>query len=131
METPRGRKMKGLRSATVEPIIGTLTGYMGMGQINAKGIVQANKCMLLAAAAYNLKKLLKFATGTAIPNIATEIKGKTKGIKHLIYEVDNYIFHKMSMNDRREAKSFHFISLLNVNTIQNFMGFQTIRSEIP
>ncbi|WP_205504647.1 IS1182 family transposase [Rufibacter psychrotolerans] len=55
-----GRKMKGLRQATVEPVLGTLTNYMGLRKINTRGIKQAQKGMLLAATAYNLQKLLRF-----------------------------------------------------------------------
>jgi transposase len=55
-----GRKMKGLRQATVEPVLGTLVNYMGLRKINTRGIQQAQKGMLLAAAAYNLQKLLRF-----------------------------------------------------------------------
>lgn len=55
----KGRKMKLLRSSTVEPVLGSLINYTGMSRINSKGIQQANKCMLMAATAYNLKKLLK------------------------------------------------------------------------
>jgi transposase len=51
----QGRKMKLLRSSTVEPVFGSLINYTGMSRINSKGIQQANKCMLMAAAAYNLK----------------------------------------------------------------------------
>ncbi len=55
-----GRRMKGLRQATVEPVLGTLTNFMGLGRINTRGLVLAHKGMLLAAAAYNLQKLLRF-----------------------------------------------------------------------
>jgi hypothetical protein len=55
----KGRKMKSLRSSTVEPVLGSLINYTGMNRINSKGIGQANKCMLMAGTAYNLKKLLK------------------------------------------------------------------------
>jgi transposase len=53
-----GRKMKGLRQATVEPVLGTLINFLGLRKINTRGIKQAHKVMLLAATAYNLKKLL-------------------------------------------------------------------------
>ena len=48
------------RQSTVEPVIGTLVNYLGMKKVNTKGLKQANKCMLMAAVAYNLKKLMKF-----------------------------------------------------------------------
>ena len=50
------------RQSTVEPVIGTLVNYLGMKRVNTKGLLQANKCLTMAAVAYNLKKLLKFTT---------------------------------------------------------------------
>lgn len=59
VESRKGKQMKLLRSATVEPVFGSLINYTGLNRINSKGLKQANKCMLLAATVYNLKKLLK------------------------------------------------------------------------
>ncbi|WP_262897369.1 hypothetical protein [Rufibacter psychrotolerans] len=40
----------------MEPVLGTLLIiYMGLRKINTRGIQQAQKVMLLAAAAYNLQ----------------------------------------------------------------------------
>ncbi|MHB1180104.1 MAG: IS1182 family transposase [Daejeonella sp.] len=47
------------RQSTVEPVIGTLVNFLGMKRVNTIGRVQANKCLTMAAIAYNLKKLLK------------------------------------------------------------------------
>jgi len=55
-----GRRMKGLRQATVEPVLGTLINFMGLRKVNTRGLLLAHKGMLLAAAAYNLQKLLRF-----------------------------------------------------------------------
>jgi transposase len=60
VESAKGKRMKRLRSATVEPVFGSLINYTGLKRINTKGLKQANKCMLMAATAYNLKKLLKY-----------------------------------------------------------------------
>lgn len=60
LQTQKARRMKKLRSSTVEPVLGTLINYMNMRRVNTRGIRQANKCMLMAAVAYNLKKLMKF-----------------------------------------------------------------------
>ena len=57
---PQGRYMKAKRQSTVEPVLGTLTQFMAMGKVYTLGIRQANKCMQMAATAYNLKKLLKY-----------------------------------------------------------------------
>ncbi len=60
VNSKQGRYMKSKRQSTVEPVFGTLTQFMGLRKINTIGIQQANKVMLLAAIAYNLKKYLKF-----------------------------------------------------------------------
>ena len=50
------------RSSTVEPVLGTLINHHSMRRINARGMQAANKHVLMAALAYNLKKLLKFVS---------------------------------------------------------------------
>ncbi len=58
-----GKRMKTIRQSTVEPVFGTLTQFLAMRKVNTRGIQQANKVMLMAAMAYNLKKYLKFNKG--------------------------------------------------------------------
>ena len=53
-------KIRQLRSSTVEPVLGTLVNYLAMRRVNTRGIKQANKCLIMSAIAYNLKKLLKW-----------------------------------------------------------------------
>lgn len=53
MKTPLGRRMKYLRSSTVEPAIGTLVNFTAMSKVLTKGIKLANKCIIMAAVAYN------------------------------------------------------------------------------
>ena len=69
LQTPKAKRMKKLRSSTVEPVLGTLVNYLGMRRVNTRGLEQANKCMLMAAIAYNLKKLLKFTTRKVQTNV--------------------------------------------------------------
>jgi len=54
------KKMKRLRSSTVEPVLGTLINFLGMKKVNTRGIAQAEKHVLMASLCYNLKKMLKF-----------------------------------------------------------------------
>ena len=61
----QGRYMKKKRHSTVEPVFGTLINYMGLGKINTKGIIQANKIMIIAGTAYNIKKYLNYKGGLA------------------------------------------------------------------
>lgn len=60
LQTPYARKMKKLRQSTVEPVLGTLINFLAMKRVNTRGIKLANKCMMMAAIAYNLKKMMKF-----------------------------------------------------------------------
>lgn len=60
LQTNKAKRMKKLRSSTVEPVIGTLSNFLAMRRVNTRGKIQSNKCMLMAAIAYNIKKLLKF-----------------------------------------------------------------------
>ena len=79
LSTEKGKRMKSKRQATVEPVFGTLTQFMGLRKINTVGIKQANKVMHLSAIAYNLKKYLKFIdkkvkSGAATVNLSKCIK---------------------------------------------------------
>lgn len=60
LRTQQAKRMKKLRSSTVEPVLGTLVNFLGMRRVNTRGIAQANKCMLMAAIAYNIKKLMRW-----------------------------------------------------------------------
>ncbi|WGH77051.1 transposase [Tenacibaculum tangerinum] len=48
--------MKAKRQSSVELFFGIPTQYMGLRKVNVRGIDGANKCMLMAVAAYNIKK---------------------------------------------------------------------------
>jgi len=80
MKSTKWKKMKNLRSSTVEPVLGTLLQFRRMRKVYTKGIGLANKHVLLAASAYNLKKLLAF---TAPKNKNAAI-ATTKGVKNTI-----------------------------------------------
>ncbi|MGQ0739208.1 MAG: hypothetical protein ACT4OJ_09135 [Bacteroidota bacterium] len=62
--------------------------YLGMRRVNTRGIKQAGKCMLLAAIAYNLKKLLKWEQRKIQTAAMAMMKGAAKGLQSLI----KYIF---------------------------------------
>ena len=78
-----GRYMKGKRQSTVEPVFGTLKEFMGLRKVNTIGIKQANKCMHLAAIAYNLKKYLKF-TGNKVKAGVNTLKNTHNDLNYLI-----------------------------------------------
>lgn len=71
LKTPYARKMKKLRQSTVEPVLGTLINFLAMKRVNTRGIKLANKCMIMAAIAYNIKKALKFKTNRPMAAMAS------------------------------------------------------------
>lgn len=69
LKSSYAKKMKKLRQSTVEPVLGTLINFLAMKRVNTRGIELANKCMLMAAIAYNLKKMMKFKTDRPIASM--------------------------------------------------------------
>ena len=80
METRKAKRLMKLRQSTVEPVIGTLVNYLGIKKVNVKGLDQANKCLTMAAVAYNLKKMLKYKS----KDILYSIKQRINNIKGLL-----------------------------------------------
>jgi uncharacterized protein (UPF0179 family) len=64
------------RMSTVEPVFGTLLNFLGMKKVNTRGLKQANKCMIMASVAYNLKKLLKYQNPNGISMPSCQILPK-------------------------------------------------------
>ena len=91
-QTTKAKRMKKLRSSTVEPVLGTLINYLNLRRVNTRGIRQANKCMLMAAVAYNLKKLMKFTTPKAQADINALQKRMKDSFSDLITSIKRYRF---------------------------------------
>jgi hypothetical protein len=53
---------------------------MDMRKINTRGIESANKVMLMAAIAYNLKKLLKYQTNNKLREIVASINNSCQAL---------------------------------------------------
>jgi transposase len=60
LQSPQAKRMKVQRSSTVEPVLGSLINFTGMRRIWTRGIKNANKFVLGAAIAYNLKKWINW-----------------------------------------------------------------------
>lgn len=60
LKSNHAKRMKVQRSSTVEPVLGTLINFTGMRRIWTRGIKNANKFVLGAAIAYNLKKWINW-----------------------------------------------------------------------
>ncbi len=73
LQTPMAKRMKKLRSSTIEPVLGTLVNFLGMRGVYTKGISLADKCMNMAAIAYNLKKLQRVGWNMEWPSATNEM----------------------------------------------------------
>ena len=107
LKTPYARRMKKLRQATVEPVLGTLINFMGIRRIWTRGLRNANKFMLGAAVAYNLKKWLNYTEQKrktaiiALPPCSNELKKTEEGLWFWLLVVRCFI-------DRYNNKTIQF-----------------------
>lgn len=65
LQSAYAKKIYKKRGSTVEPVLGTMLNFMNLKRVNARGIQQANKHVMLSAMCYNLKKYLKFISRKA------------------------------------------------------------------
>jgi transposase len=96
METKKAKKLMKIRQSTVEPVIGTLVGYLGIRKVYSRGLDQANKCLTMAAVAYNIKKLLNYKPRPVI-NKQLQTKSKLKKANDLFLAVFHPLFNQVSL----------------------------------
>ena len=85
LQTGNRVKIRQLRSSTVEPVLGTLVNYLAMRRVNTRGIKQANKCIIMSAVAYNLKKLLKWQSRKIKVIAMTKMKEIKNALENLVF----------------------------------------------
>ena len=71
------RRLVKRRSATVEPVLGTLINFFNLKRINSRGMTQANKHVLMSSLSYNLKKYLRFIF--KIPSVLAQVVSLKQG----------------------------------------------------
>ncbi|MEG0915858.1 MAG: transposase [Myroides sp.] len=76
------RRLVKRRSATVEPVLGTLINFFNMKRINSRVTAQANKHVLMSSSSYNLKKYLRFIF--KIPTASAQVLSLHQG-KNLFF----------------------------------------------
>ena len=86
-QTVKAKVMKRKRSSTVEPVWGTLINFTGMKRLNARGLLSANKMLLLAATVYNLKKWLKFTAPKTISKAMAMVQTKQRESYYFIKNI--------------------------------------------
>lgn len=62
IHSKKGRRMMRIRHSTVEPVIGDLVNNRSMRKVNTIGITNANKSLIMASIAHNIKRLIKHST---------------------------------------------------------------------
>jgi IS5 family transposase len=86
LQTPYAKRMKKLRSSTVEPVLGILINFTGMRRIWTRGIKNANKFMIGASTAYNLKKWMNFK----VKKVNVQVQVLPKSLKSTIPTCQNF-----------------------------------------
>ena len=109
LNTRQGKQKMRLRRTTVEPVWGTLLHFRKLKKVYTKGNDLANKQVLMAAAAYNLKKLMRFknikSATNVIKNIAADLKSTVLNQMSLLYEFILY-----QWNDKRIKQNMVFVN---------------------
>ena len=103
------------RQSTVEPVIGTLVNFLGMKRVNTIGRVQANKCLTMAAIAYNLKKLLKHSIERP-KNIIEQ------AVSNQIRVIDGLYMIKNASMVFRTVITHEMVQLVKFNTTLNWIS---------
>ncbi len=89
LQTVNREKIRQVGSSTVESVLGTLVNYLAMRRVITRGIKQANKCIIMSAVAYNLKKLLKWESR----KIKLMANAKMKETKNVLQTLFFSLFH--------------------------------------
>jgi transposase len=120
MQTATGKTMIRLRSSTVEPVLGTLVNFTAMRQVCTKGIGLANKCMILAAVAYNLKKLINGASTRVRKRIRKPFGNGSNDLKDTlltcIIKIETVI-STFKLSSKSKWRNNHLLRKLNYSAI--------------
>ena len=104
-QSRKGKYYKTLRQSTVEPVFGTLINFTGMRKINTHGIEAANKVMLMAAIAYNLKKLMKYQGYEKLRKVEAGIIKHCKSILKSLSDTTLFLMSIMvNLNSKNHLK---------------------------
>ena len=98
LQTPYAKRMKKRRHSTVEPVLGTLINFMGMRRIWTRGLESANKFMIGAAIAYNLKKWLNYQER----KVKTAAMAIGKAAEALCFHFLPYTWHRIVIAPTRK-----------------------------
>ncbi|GHU96983.1 transposase [Bacteroidia bacterium] len=106
INTRKGKRMMRVRAKTVEPVWGTLINFRAIKKVYTKGIDLADKQVLLAAMAYNLKKFMAYTTiksaANAMKNAAVDLKSTVLPILNDFLRFYQPIFNAATKNYRCE-----------------------------
>jgi hypothetical protein len=100
LNTSEGKQKMRLRGRTVEPVWGTLLHFRRLKKVYTKGNDLANKQVLMAAATYNLKKLMGFKSIKSAANVIKSIAAdlKTSVENQILLFLDQILLY---LNDNR------------------------------
>jgi hypothetical protein len=110
LNTRRGKQKMRLLGSTVEPVWGTLLHYRKLKKVYTIGNELANKQVLMASAAYNLKKYMNFNTiksaANAMKNIAADLKLAVLNELFSLYKLILFVWFFLNYTIFKNRKSY-------------------------
>lgn len=108
------------RSATVEPVLGTLINFFNLKRINSRVISQANKHVLMSSLSYNLKKYLRFTVKKS--NILAQVLSlkqvylefKTAVLSDPNFRISMFLKNKLRLKNLNEVQYIVFLFKIGV-----------------
>ncbi len=79
-----------------------------MRKVNTRGIKQANKCMLMAACAHNLKKLLKYGLQPTAKSVFKTLNKAEKSIIKSLNRLFYFPIPPVALYSHSESKSINY-----------------------
>ncbi len=101
LHTRKGKQKMRLRRTTVEPVWGTLLHFRKLKKVYTKGNDLANKQVLMAATAYNLKKLMAF---NCMKYAASAVKNFVSDFYCAVFSQDLLIFEHFCLKWKLVSK---------------------------
>lgn len=136
--------MKKLSSATVESVLGTLLDFRAMRKVHTRGIKFANKHVLLATMAYNLKKLMNhvyYKFSISIANVINNWLDYMKSVTIFNFDKINlfadisfrfpYSSDMLLFEYRRQFVLYSFISINENYTNKNLVSSNNFPTFTP
>ena len=122
LQNDYAKKIMKKRGSTVESVLLTMLNFLNLKRVNTRGIEQANKHVMMAALAYNLKKYMKYIPKK--PTIKAIARAKDEEITNQFIDFFKTRFQQLKRTILRQ--SFLEIKINKANLFYFILFFGTV-----